>query len=132
MRECNHPSNHREQEEDAREFQLLGFTAPETTVPVPNSTSVKLNTNHSEQPPMGVHMDNYYLFIFIDTGWLRVDVDFQEGELGAHTCGFLEPGKVHQHKEFSPDVHGYIMGVESTLLNVTISECMILVDSMQS
>ena len=77
----------------------------------------ELSTNHSEQPPMGVHMDNYYLYIFIDTGWLRVDVDFQEGELEAHTCGFLELGKVHQNKEFSPDVHGYIMGVDSTLLN---------------
>lgn len=75
--------------------------------------------DHAEQLPLGMHLDNYYLFIFIDAGTLRVSVDFQEGVLEAHTCGFLEPGKVHQYKQSSPDAHGYIMGVDSSLLYKT-------------
>lgn len=76
----------------------------------------ELIADQSGELPLGMHMDNYYLFVFIDTGSLRVNVDFNEGVLEAHTCGFLEPGKVHQYKQSSPDAHGFIMGVDSSLL----------------
>lgn len=79
----------------------------------------ELIADQTGQIPLGMHMDNYYLFIFIDTGSLRVSVDFNEGVLEAHTCGFLEPGKVHQYKQSSPDAHGFILGVDSSLLYKT-------------
>lgn len=80
----------------------------------------ELNGLQAECMPLGVHMDNYFLFIFVDSGWISVCVDFHEGKLNAHTCGFLEPGKVHQYRELSSDVHGYIMGVDSILLSDTV------------
>ena len=63
-----------------------------------------------------IHKDNYYVFIFIESGEYRAAIDFTNFELIGPATTFIQPSQVHSHIDYS-NVEGWILAIDPLLIN---------------
>jgi AraC family transcriptional regulator, transcriptional activator of pobA len=66
----------------------------------------------------GIHRDNHYLFLFLESGKAEVMVDFKTYKAEGPSVFCIMPGQVHYSESF--DICGWFLGVNSDLVTPEI------------
>ncbi|MBK1897335.1 helix-turn-helix domain-containing protein [Chryseobacterium paridis] len=67
----------------------------------------------------GVHRDSHYIFMFLETGYAKMMVDFSVIEANEPSIFFLLPGQVHQGLVMD-EVSGWFLAVKTDLLSESV------------
>lgn len=62
------------------------------------------------------HQDNYFIFIFLETGIYKASIDFTDYKLAHSSLLFISPGQVHSNIDYV-NVSGWLLAVDPSIIN---------------
>lgn len=62
------------------------------------------------------HRDDYFLFVFIEKGTIKVFIDFEECDIKSPAIHCVLPGQVHHVTEYSQDIGCWVLAMDGMLV----------------
>lgn len=70
------------------------------------------NSSHINQ----AHRDDYYIFVFVETGYVKLSIDFKEYEIKENTVHCILPRQVHFTIDY-PNAKGWLLAIDPILVS---------------
>lgn len=68
------------------------------------------------------HRDDHYLFFLVESGGLKLHIDFSPTLLRAPCFGYILPGQVHQYQQIYAGTEGWIVAIDADSIDTRLRE----------